>query len=72
MYEVSFEVDGKKITKKAKNKGEVRRLVYLYAKGSQSEMESRIKELTELSTEIEVPKVEKINKTKKIEENVNM
>lgn len=44
MFELVFEVNGKKITKIAHNKGEVRRLVYLYGRG---DLEKMVKEVLE-------------------------
>lgn len=42
MYTLNFEVNGKKIEKKAHNEKEVKRLIYVYAVGSQTEKQALI------------------------------
>ena len=45
MFELTFSVNGKSITKTAKKESEVRRLVYLYSNGNHAEKEAMIKEV---------------------------
>lgn len=42
MYTLNFEVNGKKIEKKAHNENEVKRLIYVYTVGSQTEKQALI------------------------------
>jgi hypothetical protein len=73
MYEVTFEVNGKKVVKSAKTKSEVRRLVYIYSVGNQAQLENTIEDLTKEKKEpetivegsIDTEKIIKQNKTKK-------
>ena len=45
MYELTFEVNGKKITKSAKTEKEVKRLVYVYVNGSQHEKDALVSDI---------------------------
>lgn len=45
MFELTFSVNGRTITKKAKKESEVRRLVYLYSNGDHSTKEQMVKNI---------------------------
>lgn len=68
MYKIEFEINGKTITKQAKNEKEVRRLVYLYKIGIQKDLEQTINDILSTKSAETVKKLLK-NKT---ENDVNL
>ena len=52
MYTLNFEVNGKKIEKKRTTKKEVKRLIYVYAVGSQTEKQALIDDVLQSKNSI--------------------
>ena len=68
MYNISFTYGTSTITKTAHDEKEVRRLVYLYSRGSQSEKEGQI---TEILGQAELEDLKKTLKKNKIDNEIN-